>query len=97
MRSVPQSFYKGREWKRCQADYMTKVNHLCERCKREGKYVPAAIVHHKIHLTTENMKDPAIAYGFDNLEALCLDCHNKEHFGDRTPKRYKIVNGELIF
>lgn len=97
MRSVPQTFYKNKMWRNCQADYMKSVNHFCERCKAEGKYNLAVVVHHKIHLTEENMKDPRIAYGFDNLEALCLDCHNKEHFGDQTAKRYEIVNGELIF
>lgn len=64
---------------------------LCERCKAQGKYKPAEIVHHKTHLNAENVNDPRIAYGFENLEALCLDCHNAEHFGKRAERRrYEI-------
>lgn len=94
MKSIPHSFYNSPEWKSCQALYMDSVNHLCERCKRQGLFNPAKIVHHKRYLTRENFKDPSIAYGFDNLEALCLDCHNKEHF--KGERRYKIIGGELV-
>jgi 5-methylcytosine-specific restriction endonuclease McrA len=37
------------------------------------------MVHHKKHLTPGNIHDPAIALDWNNLEALCIDCHNKEH------------------
>ena len=98
MRSVPQTFYKNKRWRQCQADYMSSVNHLCERCKTKGRYIPADIVHHKIHLTSGNMNDPSVANNFENLEALCQDCHNKEHFGDKEPRRFEIgSDGELIF
>ena len=26
-----------------------------------------------------NVHDPSVALSFDNLEALCIDCHNAEH------------------
>ena len=97
MRSIEQSFYHSRAWKDTAKLYMQKVSYMCERCKAQGKYNPARVVHHKIHLTKENVRDPSISLSFDNLEALCQDCHNKEHFGDKTPARYKIdENGDLI-
>ena len=96
MRSIDNRFYKRKAWMECQSTYMESVNRLCERCAKEGKIVPAKIVHHKIHLNAENVNDPAIAYGFDNLEAVCLDCHNTIHFGKSEPKRYQIIDGELI-
>lgn len=40
---------------------------------------PGVIVHHKIHLTPENIYDRNIALSWDNLELLCRDCHDKEH------------------
>jgi 5-methylcytosine-specific restriction endonuclease McrA len=37
------------------------------------------MVHHKKHLTPDNIWDPDITLDWKNLEALCIDCHNKEH------------------
>lgn len=75
---------------------MKKVNHLCERCKAEGIYEPARIVHHKIYLNESNYRDPSIALNFDNLEALCDLHHNREHH--KEERRYKVLpNGELEF
>lgn len=47
---------------------------LCVRCGRPGE-----IVHHKVHLTPENISDLSIALGEDNLELLCRECHAIEH------------------
>ena len=96
MRSISQSFYKDPTWVNCRNAYI-KQNPLCERCKQKGYIVAAEIVHHKIHLTEANMKDPAIAYNFENLESLCFECHNHEHFGDKTPRRWSFnEDGELV-
>ena len=95
MRSIDESFYKTKTWQKVQADYMKHAHYLCERCKKKGLYIPAKIVHHKRHLSEETLRDPNLSYGFGNLEALCLDCHNKEHFG--RGRRYEIdANGKLI-
>ena len=96
MRQAGDEFYWTEQWRRCKADYMKKAGGLCERCKAKGRYVPAEIVHHKIHLTPENKNDPAVAYSFDNLEALCRWCHNTEH-KSQDKRRYVIgPNGEVI-
>lgn len=95
MRSIPQSFYKSKEWKICRQAYLSSVGGLCERCKAQGRIVSAEIVHHKIHLTEENYHNPEISMNFENLEALCQDCHNKEHF-DYSKPRWKFVDGVLI-
>lgn len=96
-RSIDERFYWHKPWKKVQADYMKSVNYLCERCLKKGLYIPAKIVHHKEHLKQEDIKNPKKLYGFDNLEALCFDCHNAEHFS-RENKRYEIdKQGKLIF
>jgi len=41
----------------------------------------ARIVHHRQHITPQNIHDPSITLGWANLEALCIDCHNAEHMG----------------
>lgn len=67
-------FYDGVPWRRTRRAYARSVHKICERCGGVG-----FIVHHKTELTPENINDDRIAYGFDNLELLCLSCHNREH------------------
>lgn len=71
--SFAYSFYVSAEWKRCRAAFL-RMHPLCERCG-----MPARQVHHKVRLTPANMNDPDVALNWDNLEALCDDCHQKEH------------------
>ena len=40
------------------------------------------IVHHKSYIDMSNIYDADITLNFDNLELLCIDCHNKEHFAE---------------
>lgn len=94
MRSIDNKFYHSKEWAACRTSYINE-HPLCERCLKQGLIVPAEIVHHKIHLTEENVKDPAIAFGKDNLESVCKTCHNQEHFGYYQLKRWKFIDGEL--
>lgn len=95
-RKTATQFYNSKAWLRCKAIYLEKVNHLCERCLAEGKYEPAYIVHHRVYLTDENFGDPALMFGFDNLEALCLAHHNEEHGTVKNTRRWKFIDGELV-
>jgi len=72
---------------------MISQNRICERCGR-----PADHVHHKVYLTAENYRDPDVAYNWENLEALCQACHNREHNVLQEPDyNYMFdANGELI-
>ena len=38
------------------------------------------IVHHKCYISSANIFNTDVTLNFDNLELLCLACHNKEHF-----------------
>ena len=80
-------FYKSQAWMDCARAYRKSVGGLCERCKAKGFIVPCEEVHHKIKLTPENINKPEIALNWDNLEALCKDCHLKEH---RKKKRWSV-------
>ena len=96
MRSIDNRFYHSKAWGDCRNSYITQ-HPLCERCLAQGQIVPAYLVHHKIHLTPSNYQDPSIALNHDNLESLCFDCHQKEHFADKTPRRWKFDDeGNLI-
>ena len=52
---------------------------LCEPCLAKGIYTPAEIVHHKVHLSPDNIDDPSITLNYGNLERVCRDCHAKAH------------------
>ena len=88
MREFAEKFYKSVAWQKCRAAYAKSVGGLCERCLRKGLYVPGEVVHHKIHLTPENIGRPEITLDWNNLELLCRNCHGDEH--QRLKRRYKV-------
>ena len=99
MKAWAEWFYKGAAWKGTRAAYLASVGWLCERCAARGEVVAAEVVHHRVYLTPVNIHDPAIALGWENLEALCQACHNREHFGgaDNDQKVYRIgSDGRLV-
>ena len=86
-------FYRSGAWTNCRRSYLASVGGLCEECLSRGIITPAVIVHHKIPLTVENMSDESIALGWDNLEAVCRDCHAKIHGDER---RWRVEpNGKI--
>lgn len=74
MKAWASCFYISRSWEETRAAYLMSQDYICERCGQ-----PAKIVHHKRYLTRENINDPSVTLAWDNLEALCQDCHNREH------------------
>lgn len=90
MKDYAKTFYKSAAWLHCRDGYIKSVGGLCERCLSKGLIVPGYIVHHKCYLTPNNILDPDVSLNWNNLEYLCHDCHNKEHFKDEYLKRYKI-------
>lgn len=85
-RSVSQALYTSSKWIKCRTGYMSSKYYVCERC---GDL--ATICHHKIWLNESNVNDPMIVFNWDNLEALCHDCHNKEHFSS------SVIEDGLMF
>jgi len=90
------AFYHSAEWLKCRAAYIKSVGGLCERCADRGAIVPGYIVHHREWITEQNITDPNVLLSFDNLEYLCLDCHNRVH-GKEKIKRYEVgSDGKII-
>ena len=91
-RSINPSFYKSKVWEQVRKSYALSKYCICERCGQpvycdgiteylDKEHRVKGIVHHKEHLNATNVMNDNIAYGFDNLELLCLECHNSIHFG----------------
>lgn len=85
-------FYKSRNWQRTRDAYLESRHRICERCGG-----PATIVHHKRYIDAGNVDDPSVTLDFENLEALCQTCHNREHFGQgaTAPGLTFDSNGDL--
>jgi len=81
------NFYKTKLWRDVRASYIKSVGGLCERCYAAGIIRHGDTVHHKVHLTAENINNPAVTLNYENLELLCRDCHAEVH---KSQKRYTV-------
>lgn len=84
MKPWAERFYGSEAWRQCRDGFPQSRGYLCERCSTPENPTVAKIAHHKVYLTQRNVNDPSISLSWENLEALCQDCHNKEHHsGDK--------------
>ena len=74
MKEFAKGFYQSAAWMKLRKAYFVSRLGICERCGRAG-----LIVHHKIYLNATNIHDTSISLDWNNLELLCLACHNAEH------------------
>lgn len=81
------TFYQSKQWQKCRREFLKSKGGLCERCLQRGIMKPASVVHHINYIDPEE-KDPSVSMNWNNLEALCRDCHEYEH--GRNKKRYKV-------
>lgn len=79
--------YTTVRWEITRAEVLKRDKYLCQWCLKKGIKKGAVEVHHKIHLTYKNYKDPKIAYGLDNLVSLCELCHKRHH----NPNKYNSL------
>lgn len=95
-----QRFYHSKAWKECKKafiNYRVSVDGgMCQECNQQLGY----IVHHKKHITKDNINDPDITLNHSNLEYVCKDCHDKfEGHGVGKSKGLLVVfddNGQPI-
>lgn len=77
------TFYDSALWKHRRLEALERDNYECQECKRNGKYRRGKNVHH-----IKEVKDsPDLALTLDNLETLCIQCHNEIH--DKRLKKDK--------
>lgn len=75
-------FYKSKEWKQTRDYCLMRDAYLCKKCGQ-----PAEVVHHKKHLTEDNVDDVCISLNPENLISLCAACHFEEHRGEHAAGR----------
>ena len=86
MKAYAVGFYSSEAWRKCREAYVKSRRGLCEQCLKRGIITPAELVHHKKPITPMNINDPNITLNWENLMAVCRDCHAELH---RGRKRYK--------
>ena len=76
-------FYNSNEWKILKEKKLQDEQYRCERCEKL-----AVEVHHIKYIQTE--EGWPLRLDYDNLEALCIDCHNYRHSRFQKRKAVRI-------
>ena len=63
---------------------------------KRGIYKPAREVHHIEELTPQNIYRPEVSLNFNNLVALCKECHKARHCERLKDMRYTFGDGGEI-
>ncbi|SOC12870.1 HNH endonuclease [Ureibacillus xyleni] len=93
--ALAKKFYKSKAWKKTRDAYFKSQHGLCERCGEAG-----LIVHHKVWIDIDNINNPDVTLDWNNLEVVCVKCHNQEHFkkNDGVPEGCMFdEDGNLIY
>lgn len=71
-------FYNSKPWRTLRNRIRTTKRMRCDMCGRliHGK----SIVDHIIEIDESNYQDESITLNEDNLQLLCLECHNTKTF-----------------
>ena len=88
MKEYAEQFYSSKAWQHCREGYRKSKQGLCEQCLKAGRIEAGIIVHHKVHISPNNIHIPEVTLNYDNLELLCRQCHSNMHTG--KVKRYKV-------
>ena len=92
-REFTNGFYTSREWFKCRAAFIKQRQSIdggiCQQCGKE----PGVIVHHRVHITPDNIDDPYITLNHENLEYVCHECHDVIH-GNRKAMPERMVRYE---
>jgi len=78
------AFYSSKEWKHTRNEIRKRDNDECQECKRQGKvFTYKSEPGKRKRLDVDHIKEledyPELSLTMDNLETLCIRCHNKKH------------------
>lgn len=77
-------FYKSPDWQQLRIEVLKRDKYECQECKRQGRvYTEYQDQHKHKRLDVDHIKEiythPELALELDNLETLCVKCHNQKH------------------
>ncbi|MEK5524131.1 HNH endonuclease [Heyndrickxia sp. FSL W8-0423] len=88
-REQKRKFYDGKAWKQLREEVKQRDHYECQECKRQGRVTidtneySESAKRKKIQLVVDHIKEledhPELALDMENLETLCVNCHNKKH------------------
>lgn len=106
---VNPKFYNSKRWRNLERIIYERDEGKCQMCgehvemifittKHGGYYRIHGAVDHIVELNETNINNPEIAYGENNLQLLCHDCHNTKTFKKpRTAQGLRFdENGDLV-
>ena len=84
-RKERQDIYNTPQWKKLSKAYIM-ANPLCEECLEKGIVKEAKHIHHiQSFMTVDDMlKRKELAYDWNNLQALCVECHQIKHKNNKN-------------
>lgn len=98
-KAYAKQFYNSKAWKITRSSYIALRKSidggLCEHCKERQGY----IVDHKVEITPANIDNSSITLNYENLQYLCLCCHNTKTFYKNRPLRTGLffdTSGDLL-
>ena len=77
-RELRQKAYNTTEWRKLRESYL-KQHPVCEECLNKGKVTPAEDIHHSISPFKNGECNKALFLDYNNLQALCKQCHSSIH------------------
>ena len=78
MRKLRAEAYNNTAWRKMRDTYL-KSHPICEECLKKGKVTPATSVHHIKSPFKKGEVNYALLLDYDNLEAICHECHGLLH------------------
>lgn len=78
MRKLRREAYNNSTWRKLRDTYMHQ-HPLCQDCLGKGKVTPAEDIHHDKSPFKNGEINYSLLLDYDNLVALCKDCHGTRH------------------
>ena len=78
MRKLRAEAYNNTTWRKMRDTYMHE-HPICEECLKKGKITPAEDIHHKRSPFSKGEVNYALLLDYDNLMAVCKECHGNIH------------------